>query len=192
MKITRTFARANHLTFSIPPIKGLLERYVGSGVGWADPFARDSKVAELTNNIDTNTSAKFHLEALEFCNKIEGKLDGVLFDPPYSYRQISDHYKSVGLKEDWSKYKSVFVNPPFKHADKWVKKAYEESKKGCTVVVLIPVKSDTAWWHDYALKANEIRFVRGRVTFEGFKDSFIIGICFLIFKPSTPKRSEKV
>ncbi len=98
MKITRTFARANHLTFSIPPIKGLLERYVGNGVGWADPFARDSKVAELTNDIDTNTSAKFHLEALEFCNKIEGKLDGVLFDPPYSYRQISDHYKSVGLK----------------------------------------------------------------------------------------------
>ena len=90
--------------------------------------------------------------------------------------------KQDGLLEDWSQYKRIFVNPPFKHADKWVKKGYEESKKGCTVVMLVPVKSDTAWWHDYALKAKEIRFVRGRVTFEGFADPFIIGICFLIFK----------
>jgi len=87
-----------------------------------------------------------------------------------------------GLLEDWFPYKSVFVNPPFRYANKWVKKAYEESQKGATVVVLVPVKSDTAWWHDYALKADEIRFVRGRVTFNGFKDPFIIGICFLVFK----------
>ena len=92
------------------------------------------------------------------------------------------HYPTEdGLKKDWFTYKSIFVNPPFKHADKWVLKAYEESLKGCIVVVLVPVKSDTAWWHDYALKAKEIRFVRGRVTFENFKDPFIIGICFLIF-----------
>ena len=98
MKINRVFARANHLTFSIPPIKELLEKYVGDGKGWADPFARDSKVAEFTNDIDTNTSAKFHLEALDFSNQVSDNLNGILFDPPYSYRQISDHYKSVGLK----------------------------------------------------------------------------------------------
>ena len=92
-----------------------------------------------------------------------------------------------GLKEDWSKYKSVFVNPPFKHANKWVEKAYNEGNKGATVVVLVPVKSDTAWWHDYALKAKEIRFVRGRVTFENFDDPFIIGICFLVFKKEEGK-----
>jgi len=85
-----------------------------------------------------------------------------------------------GLLEDWKG--RVFVNPPFKHADKWVKKAYEEGQKGAKVVVLVPVKSDTAWWHDYALKAKEIRFIRGRVTFENFKDPFIIGICLLIFE----------
>lgn len=88
-----------------------------------------------------------------------------------------------GLKESWSHYKSIFVNPPFKHANKWVEKAYNESKKGATVVVLVPVKSDTAWWHDFALKATEIRFVRGRLIFEGYKYPFIIGICLLIFRP---------
>ena len=87
-----------------------------------------------------------------------------------------------GLKEDWSRYKSAFVNPPFKDAYKWIKKCYEESKKGVVVVVLLPSKTETAWWHDYALKANEIRFIRRRVTFEGHNNPFIIGMSFIIFK----------
>jgi len=86
-----------------------------------------------------------------------------------------------GLKEDWSKYKSVFVNPPFKDAYKWLKKSKEESEKGCTVVVLLPSKTETKWWHEFALKADEIRFVQRRVTFEGHKDPFIIGIALIIF-----------
>lgn len=87
-----------------------------------------------------------------------------------------------GLKEDWSMYKSAFVNPPFKDAKSWIKKCLEESKKGVTVVLLLPSKTETAWWHDYALKADEIRFIRKRVTFEGHKDPFIIGMCFIVFR----------
>lgn len=45
-----------------------------------------------------------------------------------------------------------------------------------------PCKTDTAWWHDYALKANEIRFVRGRVTFEEHDNPFIIGMAIIIFR----------
>jgi phage N-6-adenine-methyltransferase len=87
-----------------------------------------------------------------------------------------------GLVEDWSRYGSVFCNPPFKHALKWIKKAKEEAEKGCTVVMFLPSKTETAWWHDYALKADEIRFVRKRVIFEGHKDPFIIGMSIIIFK----------
>jgi len=90
--------------------------------------------------------------------------------------------KHDGLKEDWSKYKSAFVNPPFKDAYKWIKKCHDESKKGCTVVCLLPSKTETAWWHDYALKADEIRFIRRRVTFEGHDNPFIIGMAFIIYK----------
>ena len=71
-----------------------------------------------------------------------------------------------GLKENWSRYGNAFVNPPFKYASVWAKKCMEESKKGITVVLFLPSKTETAWWHDYALKASEIRFVRRRVTFE--------------------------
>lgn len=92
-----------------------------------------------------------------------------------------------GLKEDWSKYKSAFVNPPFKDAYKWIKKAKEESEKGCNVVILLPSKTETRWWHEYALKADEIRFVKRRVTFEGYTTPFIIGIALIIFKAALEK-----
>lgn len=45
--------------------------------------------------------------------------------------------------------------------------AYEEWKKGKTVVMLIPSSTDTKWWHDYCMKANEIRFIKGRLKFGG-------------------------
>lgn len=89
-----------------------------------------------------------------------------------------------GLKENWSKYGSVFVNPPFNDAYNWLKKARDESKLGATVVVLLPSKTETRWWHELALQANEIRFVKRRVTFDGHKDPFIIGIALIIFYPS--------
>ena len=87
-----------------------------------------------------------------------------------------------GLKEDWSKYGNAFVNPPFKYASAWAKKCMEESKKGITVVLFLPSKTETAWWHDYALKADEIRFVRRRVTFEEHDNPFIIGMAIIIYK----------
>ena len=89
-----------------------------------------------------------------------------------------------GLVESWKGYGNVFVNPPFKYAKKWLKKCYEENKKGVTVVALLPSKTETGWWHDYALKASEIRFIKGRMTFEGHDNPFIIGMSLIIFKGS--------
>ena len=98
MKMNRTFATANHITFSIPPIKELLERYVGSGSGWVDPFARNSKAAEITNDMNPETTAQYHLDAQDFIKEVPDRIRGVLFDPPYTYTQISEHYKLVGKK----------------------------------------------------------------------------------------------
>lgn len=70
-----------------------------------------------------------------------------------------------GLKQDWGK-EVVFMNPPYaREIPKWIKKAYEASLKGATVVCLIPSRTDTAWWHDYCSKGN-VLFLRGRVRFE--------------------------
>jgi len=58
-----------------------------------------------------------------------------------------------------------FLNPPYSKIAAFVRKAYEESQKGATVVCLIPSRTDTRYWHDYVMKAQEIRFVRGRLKF---------------------------
>lgn len=72
-----------------------------------------------------------------------------------------------GLKQHWSEIGNAFVNPPFSRELKsWIKKGYEESKKGIVVAMLIPARPDTKAWHSYCLKYGKILFIRGRITFE--------------------------
>lgn len=69
-----------------------------------------------------------------------------------------------GLDKSWAGHR-VFVNPPYgKEIPKWVEKSYLEGLKGTLVVMLIPARTDTAWWHDYVMRA-EIRFIKGRIGF---------------------------
>jgi site-specific DNA-methyltransferase (adenine-specific) len=70
----------------------------------------------------------------------------------------------VGGKYE-SKYHTVFVNPPYSQISKFIEKAYQESLKGVVVVCLIPCRSDTRYWHNYIMKAQEIRFIKGRLKF---------------------------
>jgi len=61
-----------------------------------------------------------------------------------------------------------WMNPPYGRDIKhWIKKAYEESLKGSTVVCLIPSRTDTKYWHEYVMKASEIRLITGRIKFVG-------------------------
>lgn len=62
---------------------------------------------------------------------------------------------------------SVFCNPPYgREIGKWVKKAYAASNSGATVVMLIPARTDTSYWHEYIFPYAEIRFLPGRISFE--------------------------
>ena len=86
-----------------------------------------------------------------------------------------------GLIQDWSN-ETVFMNPPYGRAiGKWIKKAYEESLKGSTVVCLIPSRTDTVWWHDYCVR-GEIRFIKGRLKFSNSKTSAPFPSAIVIFK----------
>ena len=71
-----------------------------------------------------------------------------------------------GLLQDWSGHR-VFCNPPYGRAiAAWVKKCYEESQKPDTLVVmLIPARTDTSYFHEYIYHKAEIRFIRGRLHF---------------------------
>jgi len=78
-----------------------------------------------------------------------------------------------GLAQNWAGH-TVWCNPPYgrKKTALWVQKAVQESWcLGTTVVMLLPARTDTAWFHDFILGRSEIRFVRGRLKFGGSKDS---------------------
>jgi phage N-6-adenine-methyltransferase len=74
-----------------------------------------------------------------------------------------------GLKQKWIG--TCWMNPPYgREIGKWMRKAYMSSQQGTTVVCLVPARTDTAWWHDYAMK-GDIEFLRGRLKFGGHKNS---------------------
>ena len=99
MIIERKWAMPNKLTFSIKPIKDLLSEEVNEGV-WLDPFARNSKIATITNDLNPKCNTDYHMEATDFLKQFPSKYaNGVLFDPPYSPRQIKECYEGIGLHE---------------------------------------------------------------------------------------------
>lgn len=106
VEMRRVFAMPNAETFSIKPIGDWVRRYVESSRISVDPFARDCELATYRNDLDMATRANHHMDAEAFCRKLvqDGvSADLVLFDPPYSPRQISECYSSIGLnvtKED--------------------------------------------------------------------------------------------
>ena len=63
-----------------------------------------------------------------------------------------------------------------------MKKAYESSRHGATVVCLVPARTDTKWWHQYAMK-GEIRLLRGRVRFVGGDHSAPFPSAIVVFRP---------
>jgi len=101
MKFSRKWAMPNKNTFSIKPIYELIDKYMTGGL-WIDPFARNSPFNSrcvYTNDLNKDAKTTHHMEALDFLNSLNGSLfDGCLFDPPYSPRQISECYQSVGRK----------------------------------------------------------------------------------------------
>ena len=71
-----------------------------------------------------------------------------------------------GLNHSWNVGGAVFCNPPYgRQIGKWVKKAFEESKSGVTIVMLIPARTDTSYFHDFIYGKAEIRFIKGRIRF---------------------------
>lgn len=88
----------NKNTFKMKPIHQLIERYIKPNQVWIDPFARTNRFG-ITNDLNKNFDTDYNLESLEFLKMFENKtIDGVLFDPPYSPRQMKECYQSIGLK----------------------------------------------------------------------------------------------
>ena len=82
----------------------------------------------------------------------------------------------------------VFLNPPYgTRIGRWVEKAYREAQRGATVVCLLPASTETRWWHAYAMRAQEIRLIRGRLRFSRHTVNAPFSSVVVVF---TPGQSE--
>lgn len=97
MKIERKWAMPSARTFTIKPIAELLKEEINTNKEiWLDPFAGNNSPAQYRNDLNDNTNAQDHEDAIEWLKKRK-QADGILLDPPYSKRQISEHYKAKGM-----------------------------------------------------------------------------------------------
>ena len=96
IKINREWAMPNSNTFSIKPIRELIERYLSGTI--IDPFANQNKLATITNDLDPQYDTDYHMDATEFLKMLDNdSADVVLWDPPYSPRQIMECYKKFNM-----------------------------------------------------------------------------------------------
>lgn len=111
--IERKWAMPNRWTFKIKPIADLLREEMDGGI-WVDPFAGEHSPANITNDLNPERPTMYHMDAIDFLRTFEDdSVDGVLYDPPYSQRQVKECYDGIqgGLKWDgrmtfWSESKN--------------------------------------------------------------------------------------
>jgi hypothetical protein len=97
MKINRIWAMPNKLTFTIKPIKEIVLDYANQSKVIIDPFANNSRIGTITNDLNPDFDTNYNLDALSFLKLMESSsADLVLFDPPYSITQAAQCYKDYG------------------------------------------------------------------------------------------------
>lgn len=108
VSIERVWAMPNKNTFDIKPINQLIKEELTDGL-WIDPFANQNKLATVTNDLSLEFDTDYHLDALDFMKMFDtNSVDGVLYDPPYSPRQVSECYNNVGYNVTWDTTKASF------------------------------------------------------------------------------------
>lgn len=109
IRIERIWSMPSRNTFEIRPIKALLQEEVDLSKFWIDPFANRNKIASVTNDLSYEYDTDYHMDALDFLKMFnDNSIDGVLYDPPYSPRQVSECYNDVGYNVTWDTTKASF------------------------------------------------------------------------------------
>lgn len=94
------------------------------------------------------------------------------------------------LGSDWPG-ETIFVNPPYTRLAEWIKKSHEEWRKGKTIVMLIPARTDTIAFHEYIYHQAELRFLKGRLRFDDTKkDAPFPSMIVIFLKPSAGPAHE--
>lgn len=99
--ISRVWAMPNADTFDVLPIANFVRKHLADSAVSVDPFARNKRWATHTNDLNPDTAAQHHLEAGDFLHLLDQrgvKADLLIFDPPYSPRQLKECYDGIGRK----------------------------------------------------------------------------------------------
>lgn len=118
-------------------------------------FSSETDMWETPKRLFDELDKEFHFD-LDVCAIPENAKCEQYFTP-----------ETDGLSQEWNG--TVWCNPPYgREIGKWVKKA---AQSNCTVVMLLPARTDTKWFHDYIYRKAEIRFLKGRLKFGGSQNS---------------------
>ena len=111
--------------------------------------------------------------------------------PAYYALDHANPARRDGLSADWAAEASclggsVYMNPPYgRPIGAWMSAAVAAARAGATVVALVPVRADTAWWHEHVLGTGaEVRFVRGRLTFGHAVHTATFASAVVVYRPT--------
>lgn len=151
--------RASEIKYSFPSSHHRIGHLGASRQDWRTPrWLFDQLNAEFRFDFDAAASAENRLCVLYMTEELDA------------------------LMHPWAPL-STFVNPPYAKLYPWVQKAYDESRKGATVVMLLPASTDTKWFHEIVQPHAEVRFLRGRLRFEGAEHPATFASMIVIFRP---------
>jgi len=138
-------------------------------------FSNNSDEWETPQDLFDELNEEFHFDLDPCCTAENHKCE--------TYFTLENN----GLTKNWGGYR-VWCNPPYSEIDKWVEKAYRETRNDNTLVVLlIPSRTDTRYFHNYIYQRTEIRFIKGRLKFGDSKNSAPFPSMLVIFRGANLK-----
>ena len=142
------------------------------GIGKKINFKSDSTEYETPSSIFEPLQKEFNI-VLDVCASKENNKCDLFFTK-----------EEDAFTKDWNVYGNFWMNPPFgRDLKKWVKKAYGESQKGVIGICLLPVRSNTLWWHKCIIDTGaEVRFLKGEIKFNNCERGLWLPFAIIIFK----------
>ena len=132
-------------------------------------FSSKSVVWETPQDLFDKLNEEFHFD-LDVCALPENAKCEKYYTP-----------EDDGLSQPWNGV--CWCNPPYgRTIGKWIQKAYETFAGGGTVVMLLPARTDTKWFHEYIYNKAEIRFIKGRLKFGNSKNAAPFPSMIVVFK----------
>lgn len=159
-------------------------------------FLSFEELQERSLKVHFSSNSDEHSTPQDFFDRVSKKAGGFSLDPCASSKNAKCsvyHTKEAnGLTHSWKDHR-VWMNPPYSGVSQWMEKAAKEAtSNNATVYSLVPARTDTRWWRDHAMKANEIHFITGRLKFGAAKTGAPFPSALVVFHPGKRPGKPKI